>query len=227
MRVPEGKTEQEVLDIIDNVANRLARKFQFGYHSFEDMKQQATLHALKGLPNYDGIRPLENFLWVHVRNRLYNDKRNQYARPDIPCYTCPFYNTKLESNCEEYIDKMECDIYNSSYIRNEAKKNLASTVSIDNVLMDHEVNMKTYDNNFETTELLEILDKNIPVGLREDWIRLKEGLRLAKVRKEKLLTEIYIILDSLSIDVDDWSYVSSENTNPHHVNRGASRKYNE
>ncbi len=210
MKVPAGKTEKEVLDIIENVANRLARKFQFGYHSFEDMKQQATLHALKGLPNYDGVRPLENFLWVHVRNRLYNDKRNQYARPDLPCHTCPFFNPKLISRCEEYSDKMECDIYNSAYIRNEAKKNLASTVSIDNVLSDHEVNMKTYDDDFETSELLTMIDGNMCVELREDWIRLKEGLRLPKVRKEKLLSEIYVILDKLSVNIDDWAFVTND-----------------
>lgn len=222
MKVPPGKTEKEVLDIIANVANRLARKFMFGYHSFEDMKQQATLHALKGLPNYDGIRPLENFLWVHVRNRLYNDKRNQYARPDIPCHTCPFYNTNLTSNCEEYVDKMECDIYNNSYVRNQSKKNLANTISIDNIAtasysnrkngspVPHEANLETYDQNVETTELLTILDRNISVELREDWIRLKEGLKLPKVKKEKLLVEISAILERLSINIDDWAGVPND-----------------
>ncbi len=225
MQIPKGKTEKEVLDIIANVANRLARKFMFGYHSFEDMKQQATLHALKGLDNYDGVRPLENFLWVHVRNRLYNDKRNNFARPDIPCYTCPFYNIRLKSKCDEYVDKMECDIYQSSYVRNEAKKNLMSTTTIDNILIDNEKNMKLYDDNFETKELLDIIDTNISVDFREDWIRLKEGLKLPKIRKDKLLGEIYIILEESSVNLDDWEYLPSKNTTPHHVNRGG-KKYN-
>jgi len=204
MKLPPGKTEQEVLDIIDNVANRLARKFMFGYHSFEDMKQQARLHALKGLAKYDGVRPLENFLWVHVRNRLYNDKRDNFARPNIPCHTCPFFNTELKSQCEEYADRMECDLYSNSYKRNEAKKNLASTVCIDNILTDDEVNMKTYDNDFEVTELLGLIDKEMSVESREDWIRLKEGLRLPKSRKDKLLEEIHGIFEENKINSEDW-----------------------
>ena len=61
MKIPDNHNEQEVIDIIDGIANRLCYKFKFGYHSPEDMKQQARLFAWEGLDKYDGKRPLENF----------------------------------------------------------------------------------------------------------------------------------------------------------------------
>ena len=64
--MPDNYTESEVIDIINTVADRLCYKFKFGYHSAEDMKQQARLFAWQGLEKYDGKRPLENFLWTHV-----------------------------------------------------------------------------------------------------------------------------------------------------------------
>ena len=83
-------TEEEVLETIEKIANKLCYKFKFGYHGVEDMKQQATLFALEGLDSYDEKRPLENFLWTHVRNRLFNYKRDNFERPDKPCFSCVF-----------------------------------------------------------------------------------------------------------------------------------------
>ena len=90
-------TEQELLDTIDIITKKLAYKFKFGYHQIEDMKQQISIFALEGLENYDNKRPLENFLWTHVRNRLFNFKRDNYQRPDKPCKTCPFYDPNLKN----------------------------------------------------------------------------------------------------------------------------------
>ena len=59
--IPPHMTEQQVVQIINNIANRLASKFKFGYHELEDMRQQARLFAWEGLENYDGIRPLRKF----------------------------------------------------------------------------------------------------------------------------------------------------------------------
>ena len=75
---PEKKynnvSEEELLSTIDIISKKLAYKFRFGYHEIEDMKQQISIFALEGMANYDHNRPLENFLWTHVRNRLFNTK---------------------------------------------------------------------------------------------------------------------------------------------------------
>jgi DNA-directed RNA polymerase specialized sigma subunit len=90
--LPHGVSEEEFLTVLDNISKRLGHKFKFGYHNFDDMKQQAAIFALEGLEKYDKKRPLENFLWTHVRNRLFNYKRDNYQRPDKPCLSCPLYD---------------------------------------------------------------------------------------------------------------------------------------
>ena len=55
MVIPRGMTEEQVVQIIDGITNRLAGKFKFGYHDLDDMKQQARLFAWEGLENYDGL----------------------------------------------------------------------------------------------------------------------------------------------------------------------------
>ena len=87
--LPEGMTEKEVLDVIDIAVRRLAYKFRFGYHTVEDIKQEGRFVALKALKKYDSSRPLENYLWTAVRNGLFNNKRDNYERPDLPCKNCP------------------------------------------------------------------------------------------------------------------------------------------
>ena len=67
-------TEQEVLAVIEKIANRYCHKFKFGYFTAEDIKQEAFIIAVDALDRYDERRPLENFLSSHVKNRLINFK---------------------------------------------------------------------------------------------------------------------------------------------------------
>ena len=53
--IPQGMTEEQVVQTIDIIANRLAKKFKFGYHDIDDMKQQARLFAWEVIENYDGV----------------------------------------------------------------------------------------------------------------------------------------------------------------------------
>ena len=141
--------EDEFLKIVDIISKKLAYKFKFGYHDYEDMKQQISIFALEGLKNYDHTRPLENFLWTHVRNRLFNYKRDNYQRPDKPCLSCPLYDKMCKqtmSGCLQYTDKNDCELYASWSSRNSAKKNLMYLNTIDEI--------KDYGNTFTSEENL-------------------------------------------------------------------------
>ena len=46
-------SETEFLEVWEKISKKLGYKFKFGYHSHEDMKQQAAIFALEGLKNYD------------------------------------------------------------------------------------------------------------------------------------------------------------------------------
>ena len=80
MKIPKGMSEEEVLEVINKICDRYAYKFQFGYFEADDIRQEAFIIAVDALDRYEEGRPLENFLAVHVKNRLNNFKRDKYYR---------------------------------------------------------------------------------------------------------------------------------------------------
>jgi DNA-directed RNA polymerase specialized sigma24 family protein len=199
MIIPAGMTEQEVLDTIEKVARRLAHKFRFGYHDIDDMKQQARMHAIKAMPKYDSSRPLENFLWSCVHNQLFNDKRNKFARPDKP------YLPKTDG-CSAYHDKMECSHYSGWVKRNSAKQNLMQPIELSDVEDEREDRMKlheTPDDIVMTSEIINIIDKNLSIVLRKDWIQMRKGIKVSKPRRIKLQNEILRILHDNGITTEE------------------------
>lgn len=193
-----GIDEQEFLNAIDNISSKLAYKFRFGYHSFEDMKQQATIFALEALDKYDKSRPLENFLWTHIRNRLFNYKRDNYQRPDKPCNSCPFFDPNKQnsfSECTKYTDKNSCDLYSVWFARNNAKKNIMNTVNIDDLPLQSST---TNGPDLSSKEIIKILDEKIPQKYREIYLKLKHGSKISK--KDSL--ELYeVIKEILNYDI--------------------------
>lgn len=193
--------DKTLLDVIDIITKKLAYKFKFGYHDIEDMRQQISIFAIEGLKNYDHKRPLENFLWTHVRNRLFNYKRDNYQRPDKPCLTCPLYDPSLKesfSGCKKFNNKQDCELYASWSQRNSSKKNLMHLTTIDEV--------KNYSNTFKNDneepllneignkEIIDLLEEKLTDNYRVIYIKLKNGSKITKLEKTKLLNQIKIIL---------------------------------
>lgn len=184
--------ENELLNVIDIITKKLAYKFKFGYHDIEDMKQQISIFAIEGLKNYDHKRPLENFLWTHVRNRLFNYKRDNYQRPDKPCYSCPLFD-KASTLCTKYSNKNDCDLYAKWLNRNQNKKNLMHLTTVDEI--------KDYSNIFldsseqlDHSETLQTIENNLTGEYRSIYLRLKNGTKITKSDKDKLLAKIREIL---------------------------------
>lgn len=207
MIIPAGMTEQEVLDVIEKVARRLAHKFRFGYHDIDDMKQQARMYAIKAMPKYDSSRPLENFLWTCVHNELFNNKRNKFARPDKPCLKCPLAAYIKETDgCSAYHDKMECSQYAGWINRNTAKQNLMQPIELSDVEDEREDRMKlheTPDDIVMTSEIIKIIDQNLPTNMRKDWIMMRKGIKVPKPRRLKLQQEILTILGQHGITAEE------------------------
>ena len=80
MIVPSGMCESEVIDTITKVAKRFANKHRFSYYESDDIFQEAFIIGMEGLERFEADRPLENFLAVHIRNRLNNLKRKNLGR---------------------------------------------------------------------------------------------------------------------------------------------------
>jgi RNA polymerase sigma factor (sigma-70 family) len=82
MRVPKNMTEKEVIDQMMVVIDRTAAKYTFYGYDVEDIKQEAFIICMDALERYDEKRPLENFLAVHLSNRLKNFIRDNYYIKD-------------------------------------------------------------------------------------------------------------------------------------------------
>jgi hypothetical protein len=201
MRKLKNLTEKEAVDIIYKVARRLAPKYRFGYHSIEDMVQVAVEMALKKIETkYDEDRPLENFLAIVLRNGLFNYKRDNYERLEKPCNNCPLKayikNTDL---CTAYESKLECKHYNIWDSGNVSRKNIMCAIDIDGVDDDKEKNMSTSSNMaiLEKKEIIEFIEKNIPVEMYKDWLKLKTGNKIANKKKRELIETIKDILKDI------------------------------
>lgn len=194
-------TESEFLVVLDNITRRLATKFRFGYHEVEDMKQQAAIFAMEGLEKYDRSRPLENFLWTHVRNRLFNYKRNNYQRPDKPCLHCPLYDVAFKSSnnqCSKFVNKNDCEPFAAWEKRNSSKKNIMIPQNIDNINENNSNGPKTSDpaDFVSNQEILDYLDDHIiKPEYREIYLRLKNGSKVNAVMLNKLKKHIKLLLE--------------------------------
>lgn len=197
--------EEDFLKVLDTISKKLIYKFKFGYHDIEDMKQQAAIFALEGLENYDNSRPLENFLWTHVHNRLFNFKRDKYFRPDNICATCPFYdpkNLKSDNQCAKFKNKNDCDIYSQWQTRNQIKKNLMQPVHIENDNSSSQISTN-FTNLLSDVEILSLIENNLSVQYRETYLRLKGGSKVNKQDLIKLRDHISHILHNFNINMDD------------------------
>ena len=173
MRVPKGMTESEVLDVINKICDRYAYKFQFGYFEPDDIRQEAFIIALDALERYEEGRPLENFLAVHVKNRLNNFKRDKYYRQ----------NKKKDDDRQAQL--------------NNSKKFLMEQLDISNIRDENERNLRD-DNDFvdliANSELLSLIDEKLDVTYRSDYLRMRDGAYVPKPRREEITQEINRIL---------------------------------
>lgn len=187
--------EQELLDTIDRISKKLAYKFKFGYHEIEDMRQQISIFAIEGLAKYDHQRPLENFLWTHVRNRLYNYKRDNYQRPDKPCDRCPFFDCSIankDRDCKKYTNKLDCTEYAVWDKRNRVKKNLMYFTTVEEL---QGCIQNRNNQNHEYDEILRLLDEHLYGEERVSYLKIKYGSKISKQENNKLLKKIKEILD--------------------------------
>lgn len=165
MRIPQGMTENEVLAIMRELVEKIAKQYTFGYLTVEDLEQEGYLECMDALDRYDGRGPLINFLSVNLKNRLFNFRRDEYYR----------YNPRCTDDCSCRFCKQK-----------EDKKNLLSPQD----LFDYSDELIAEGNDQETTELLQKIDKELPVGFRPDYLKLRSGAKLSKKRKDKIIAKL-------------------------------------
>ena len=178
MTLPPNLSEEEVLLAIDEVVDRLAPTFTFGYYDIDDLKQEGRIYAMEALPRYKSNRgtSLRTFLHNHVRNRYLNLKRDKYARP-------------APKNVSS--DELECWLK-----RNSGKRSLIDTLDIsDDRNEPPDSDADSFVGAMQQKEMLRIIDMELPMQFRGDYRRLLEDVKLPKARRLLVLEALRSILN--------------------------------
>jgi hypothetical protein len=199
MRLPPGMSEEQVVEVIKKVVKNLSYKFRFGYNNHEDLQQQGARFAIEALNkgSYDPSRPLENFLYTHVRNRFINYKRDNYIRNEPPCLTCIFYDKhckKSTNQCAEFTDKMTCGKFKNWQTRNAARKSLMHPVNIESIGESSVEYKDCMDDSVDFTKFKNKIDADLPVELRSDYLKMLDGVSVPKGRRLKVREAMLRIL---------------------------------
>jgi len=179
--------KDEHVDLIRKVAKALASRYTFGYYDKEDIEQECFIIMMKSnaLDKYDESRgSLENFIYVHLNNRLQNFLRKNYYRKTFTCIHCGGKDPDCES-CER------------RRWRFAVKKHLMEPIDIDNINCEAESNAYNTYNLLEKLELDEIftlINKHLEIYLRTDYLRMLEGIHIAKNKREVIEGRILEIL---------------------------------
>jgi DNA-directed RNA polymerase specialized sigma24 family protein len=194
----KGFSKEEILEIMEKVVSGYGFRYSFTYQSKEDVEQQAWIHALKGLENYDPEKSdLLRFLRVHVRNRLMNDKRSMFVRNDIPCKTCPAF---VNGSCAAFSEpEEECKELGPWLKRNEARKNISQPIGMSEVDPTGERSMEVElppEKATEWQEIWDLLEEDIPEDLKTIYQAWKSGYKPGCVRRYHLKEDDYKKLQS-------------------------------
>lgn len=189
---PPNKTQAEVLAAIERVVGILAPSFAFGFYDVEDIKQEGRMAAMKKLYKYDPTRPLENFLYAVVRSRLINFKRDKFKRSDPPCKEChaglPCPTCSGDGPCKKY----------KVWLRlNTTKAALVQTLDLDNISDEKERHTRSESEALDTVvgeELLERIDRDLPVELRSYYLQMRAGVAIPKAKKHEVVEAVRRIL---------------------------------
>jgi DNA-directed RNA polymerase specialized sigma24 family protein len=188
--------EKELEQAINNVAIQISQKYTIPGYDFQDIKQEIALEYIAKRDKFDSSKgDLQTFIFTISKNKIFNLHRYLVKRLDKPCYNCPLkcYNKKDDS-CTKYTsDIMECDIYARWQKRNESKKNIASPVDIGAINDQDEKNTRIKDKsieNLEKAEIKEMIDENLPIDMRKDYVIFMNGGNLTSAREKALLKKI-------------------------------------
>lgn len=165
-------TETQVIEILTKVSKKFGR-YAFAYYSSEDIEQEAFIFGLEALERYRGTGPLEHFLSVHIRNRILNLKR------------------KLEKRAD-----------NKSVKLDQAKQCILHPIDLDEVNQNHEPNMHSSEEickKLSMAEIQRIVDSELEVEYRMDFLKLCEGKNIGRFQREKIVGRVREILSNYGL----------------------------
>lgn len=207
LTVPPGMTADQVWAAIEKVADSLCRMYSFGYFEPEDIKQEARIFALQVLAKgkYDGIRPLEKYLYIPVRNMLANFKRNHFRRNDSPCAECwAAYAFGDTNGCLDRGTESYCRRFTAWNDWNVAKQNCINMLGlfvIDDDKDDYLVCDQDPADRRQIEEILEIIDGELLPEERKLLLKIRGGDTVPDRKVLQLEDRIFEILRRRGIEL--------------------------
>lgn len=200
LKIPKYLDEKVVLDTIETILNKLAPGFVFGYFDIDDIKSVGREIGIRALADYDPKRKLDGFLFVHIKRRLINFKRDNFKRNDPPCLMCHLATRDgLRTN---HAGGEICKGYKGWAQRNNDRQNVMQPINLDKkffirnesqepeVGTDYNVELQAQAN-----ELIETIDMKLPAELRETYLKMKDGHKVSNVEREKVKEFIRGLMD--------------------------------
>ncbi len=168
--------EDAFLAATAHVSKLLYRKLGSIHGTDEDFTQQVIVWSLEALPAYDPSRPLEAYLLSNARNRALNFLRDHVTRRDPPCRAC-----HEGRPCQ---DGELCTKYSRWLKRNRAKSNIARPLGIEPIL--GMTTPSSVEPEAIGAELSLLIDLQLPIDLRPDYLRLLAEEPVPKPRRLKV-----------------------------------------
>lgn len=158
MRIPEGYTQEEILDYIDKIGTRFTKFRTFDIYEPSDIKQEIFLICLEGLERFDPSRgaKVNTFLTMFVNSRIKNLKRDKYYA----------HNDKFK----------------------EEKSRIKSPESISNLKEESisSVHSDDFEIDVQIMDLKEDIDKFLPIKYRETYTRMIYGGYVEPKRRKEV-----------------------------------------
>lgn len=185
MQYPPGVTEEQFLEAVNKACEILARSFAFGFYDADDIRQEAAIFAIEALGRYDRSRPLANFIYTHIKNRLINFKRDRFHRNDPPCELCAS-GTKHAGGefCEKFL------MWKS---RNAAKQSLMKPIDLGD-RDDLDAVCEDLTENLSRDEILSKVDVGLPIELRSSYLKMIAGESVPKAKRDAVAAKLREIL---------------------------------
>jgi hypothetical protein len=198
-----GISESDFLAIIGPIAKKLSVNARIPGHQSEDIEQEIVVMGLNAIKRYVPEKgKLEHFLFHHCKLRLANFFRDRVTRSrnDAPCEKCA--SGEPCRGGQQY-----CRYYEDWLKRNTRKKDLASTHSMSDGEENGAKCVLPEEDRVDAAELLQIIDEFLPVSLRADYLRMKDGTITVPFAKRQLVNNAIVeIFKDSGMEPEEWGW---------------------
>ena len=167
-----GVTEEEFLAAISAIADKITNRFRrISFYEKEDLYQCCALWGLEALARYDHTRDkLAGFLYRHCLRRAINLIRDKVIRRDVRSTNAKQWNERKAALGYPAVGE-DLDVPNRGGSCPDSQCE-----------------------DSELSEMLRIVDENLDVEKRRDWLRIRAGVQVPKARRVEIEEAVKEIL---------------------------------